>query len=576
MGSQHLTRHLIRVPSVERVFLFLLFYRWIVLFYVSLVAFLGLFSGLKIPWLYYALAFTLIYNLVLTAFHHLIFQKLSRNFWMITLDILICFSLMVATGGWRSPFYLYSFSPILVAVLIQDYRGGILAATQMVPFYNLSIFLNGKFEEITAKGWLETWVANNFSFYLIAIFFAIPAVLMNQLRNSYGMLDDYKDKLTDANLELTQSNKELLTLQKINLAIQSSHNLKEILSKILDGLTGEMGFGPALIGLVDRENGVIGDWLGSRSISWQLYENQVIPLKEESGVIAEAVLSKKCLSLSLENLPEENPITSIFSDGSFEVIPLLAQTEAVGVILVGKKKTPLTDRDRKVLSSLANQAAIAIKNALLRRKSQELVILRERNRIAMEMHDSVVQVLSGAGLLLDACTGKPRGWTEIRDKLVDIRALLKESVENVRNSIFNLRPPDLKYGLVGCLRRYSEEFSRANSLPVNLWVRGEEKPLTADKERTLYRVLQEALANVIKHSDACEVGVEIKFSRRKLLLMVEDNGKGFNVGEALSRSASGHTLGLLSMKQAAEDFNGNFAIESLSPSGTRVSLQLPD
>src|SRR3989304_2427089 len=157
------TPNFIKITSGERVFLFLLFYRWIVLCYIALVAFLGLFSALKIPWLYYTIAIALIYNLVLTAFYHSIFQRLTRNFWMITLDILVCFFLLALTGGWRSPFYFYAFSPILVGVIIRGYHGGILAATQMIAFYNLSIFLNDKFTEIVSKGWLETWVANNFS-----------------------------------------------------------------------------------------------------------------------------------------------------------------------------------------------------------------------------------------------------------------------------------------------------------------------------------------------------------------------------------------------------------------------------
>jgi len=573
------TPNFIKIPSAERVFLFLLFYRWIVLCYIALVAFLGLFSALKIPWLYHTIAITLVYNLVLTAFYHSIFQRLRQNFWLITLDILVCFFLLALTGGWRSPFYFYAFSPILVAVIIREYHGGILAATQMIAFYNLSIFLNDKFTEIVSKGWLETWVANNFSLYLIAIFFAIPSVLMNQLRASYEVLNDYKNKMADTNIKLTRSNKQLLTLQKINLAIQSSLNLKDVLRKILDGLTSEMGFGQALIGLVDRDNAVIGEWLGSRTIPCELYEDQEVPLKEESGIIANAALLKQRFSVSLENLPQQTPqipIISIFNNSSFEVIPLLAGADAVGVILTGKKEQPLTAEDRTVLSSFANQGAIAIKNALLRKESQEVVVLRERNRIAMEMHDSVVQILSGACLLLDACTRKlKKDSMELRDKLSDVRALLKESLENVRYSIFNLRPPNLQDGLVSCLRRYSREFSRINSLSVNLSVKGDEKPLTVDKERTLYRVLQEALANIAKHSEARDVGIEVEFGEARLLLTVEDNGKGFNVSEALSQSDSGHTLGLLSMKQAAEDFNGNFVVESLSPSGTRISLQLP-
>lgn len=211
----------------------------------------------------------------------------------------------------------------------------------------------------------------------------------------------------------------------------------------------------------------------------------------------------------------------------------------------------------------------------LHQKEEELRVMKERERIAHEMHDSVVQSLSGAGLLLDAYLKEEpsvgRGVTTLKD----VRELLSESIKNIRYAIFNLRYHSLEGGFIPFLQNYAAEFSRINSISVDCAMSKEVEVLNENQQKNLYRIVREALANVRKHAKASQVAVGLDFYDSALSLVISDDGRGFDYNQAIADTKSRSTLGLLSMRQAAEEIGGSFVIKTASEQGTEITVRVP-
>lgn len=200
----------------------------------------------------------------------------------------------------------------------------------------------------------------------------------------------------------------------------------------------------------------------------------------------------------------------------------------------------------------------------------------ERSRVAADLHDGPVQELSTLAIRLDlARTVLKRGQQpEAEDVLTDVRKRLSQEVLRLRHLMMELRPPVLdERGLYEAIDNYARTFELETGIPVHVAKRGEaemDKPV----ETVLYRITQEALANVRKHSMAREVEVSLSTGDDgNAILEISDDGIGFDLGAAGSALTSGH-IGLASMRERAELAGGRCEIESGPGRGTVVRVSL--
>ncbi len=197
----------------------------------------------------------------------------------------------------------------------------------------------------------------------------------------------------------------------------------------------------------------------------------------------------------------------------------------------------------------------------------------ERRRIAREMHDQFGEQLTalgrGIGALKDACGGSP-GLSGLVEA---IEATARQIDRDVDQLVWELRPTALDdLGLRAALANYLQDWSRRVNIPAELHSSGLlDDRLTSEAETTLYRVAQEALTNVAKHSRATRVGVILERHADSVLLIVEDDGVGFEAG---AERASGHGFGLLGMQERAALVGATVEIESTSGKGTTVFLRM--
>ncbi len=201
----------------------------------------------------------------------------------------------------------------------------------------------------------------------------------------------------------------------------------------------------------------------------------------------------------------------------------------------------------------------------------------ERRRVARELHDETSQRLAGLVMRLDAVLAAPdENNGKIKMALADIKSLAVSTIDNVHKLIFDLRPLVLDdLGLLSALRWYAENRLGEYGIKARVEVTGREQKLPSQVETAIFRVVQEAITNVVKHAEAQDVVLSIEFGDTNLKIEVEDDGKGFDVKAVALKADSGRGLGLLGMKERISLLGGRFYIESAPGSGTHLTIEVP-
>lgn len=248
---------------------------------------------------------------------------------------------------------------------------------------------------------------------------------------------------------------------------------------------------------------------------------------------------------------------------------MLRKGELVGTLNVYSlhKTRDFTNDEKSLLRGLADQAALAIENARLRDSAQRGAVVEERTRLARDLHDSVAQALYGVTLSAEA--GERMLAAEELDsterQLTKIRSAAEEALREMRLLIYELRPPDLaSMGLVAALRTRLENVEQRSGVSSEFHVEGDPQ-LDGDTEEALYRIVQEALNNALKHAQATSISVTLKSEDGIILLEVKDDGVGFD-----PMSSGG--LGLNGMRERVERLDGEFSVQSGDGVGTQVHV----
>lgn len=199
----------------------------------------------------------------------------------------------------------------------------------------------------------------------------------------------------------------------------------------------------------------------------------------------------------------------------------------------------------------------------------------ERKKISRELHDETSQALTSIIVGLRVLSEHVHSESE-RQKILDMRDLAAKTLEAVHHLAVQLRPALLDdLGLVAAAQKYVENYSRQYKILVELHVVNiSRERFLPEIEITLYRILQEALTNIAKHAKASQVEITLKKQQGKLILMVKDNGIGFNA-EILSGAASDTCLGIHGMHERVALLSGHFYIDSAEGEGTGITAEIP-
>jgi signal transduction histidine kinase len=290
-----------------------------------------------------------------------------------------------------------------------------------------------------------------------------------------------------------------------------------------------------------------------------------------------AVLAIAATSTLVNLIPGGLPTTEEWATGIATIIGI--QTALIGWFgHQGRKLTEESERRRQVVDKL--EAALAENAALhaqLLVQAREAGVHDERQRLAGEIHDTLAQGLTGIITQLQAADrsrADPQQWQRHID---NVHALARDSLTAARRSVAALRPAELDgLHLPTALADLAERWSRTSHVAVQVETTGEPSPLSAEIEITLFRVAQEALANVAKHARATKVGVTLSYLDDVVLLDVRDDGVGFALDEVRPPGAGGDGgYGLNAMRQRLDRIGGSLEIESVAGDGTAINASVP-
>ncbi|QIN83559.1 hypothetical protein GBA63_13620 [Rubrobacter tropicus] len=261
-------------------------------------------------------------------------------------------------------------------------------------------------------------------------------------------------------------------------------------------------------------------------------------------------------------------------------LPLLYGGERVGWLVLGRRagETDFAPADRRLLGDLARQIGVAVRasrlTADLQNSRERLVTAREeeRRRLRRDLHDGVGPRLAALTLKIETARNKLARDPDAADLLSDLAERARDAVSDVRRSVHALRPPTLdELGLIPALLETAAQYSH-NGLEVEVEsLNGGPLPsLPAAVEVAAYHIAQEAMTNVVRHSDArsCRVTVGPDEGAGVLLLEVRDDGRGLNPDGGLG-------VGLSSMRERAEELGGTLAVGAHPDGGTLVRAELP-
>jgi two-component system, NarL family, sensor histidine kinase DevS len=296
----------------------------------------------------------------------------------------------------------------------------------------------------------------------------------------------------------------------------------------------------------------------------------------KAGRVLERRRSERIDSV-LDDPEVDQTTTRLFGATSGLFVPLLARDEAIGVLIAHDRlgsDPRFGDGDLRITEQFAARAAIAVdlsrrvaRDALRRVVAgQEL----ERQRLARELHDETGQALTSILLGLKAVE-EAESSESFRAAAEDLRELVVATLQDVRRLAVELRPKALDdFGLAAALERLAEAFGEATGISVQLQASLGDERLPSEVETTLYRIVQEALTNVVKHAGAEKVSIVVVRREVTATAVVEDDGEGFDLA-----SVREDGLGLLGMRERVALLDGRLQVESSREHGTTVVAEVP-
>jgi signal transduction histidine kinase/ligand-binding sensor domain-containing protein len=263
------------------------------------------------------------------------------------------------------------------------------------------------------------------------------------------------------------------------------------------------------------------------------------------------------------------PPSTLGEHGAVLGIPLSAADEVYGgLVLFYAQERSFSDQDLELAFTFADQAALAIANAQLRDRAEQIAAEAERNRLARDLHDAVTQTLFSAGLIAEVLpTLWERDIEEGHRRLDELRELTRGALAEMRTLLLELRPSTLAEAELGdLLRQLAESFTGRARVPITTDMQGD-CHLPAEVKVALYRIAQEALNNIAKHAGASNASVSLRCQDEQVELIISDDGCGFDPDKVPPDS-----LGLGIIKERAEAIAAESEIRSQDGNGTAIRI----
>lgn len=415
---------------------------------------------------------------------------------------------------------------------------------------------------------------------LIAIGILLLIVLfhrLNKLSDKILKLSrDMDEEVRKQTERIAQKNHALEVLYDVAASINISSNLEDLLKRFLRTLKDVLKAKTATVRLINYDGQM--RLIDSIGLDKHRTETEILlPVlhcmhgKElhESGFQPEESNILKC---------EKYPGQPYYNDDNIEMIavPLQYRGKNLGVYNVFIEKPGLVDREeiKELLISIGRHLGVAIEKAHIDDESKRLSIIKERNLLSHELHDSLAQTLASLRFqvrMLDE-TLQSTGENSALQEVTLIKNGIEEAHTELRELLAHFRAPFDERGLISAVENVVERFRKETDITIFLQNEWKIKQLPSVLEMQILRIIQESLANIRKHSQAHTVRVLLRSnSNGECMILIEDDGIG--IQEPIDNNNPGEHIGLSIMQERAHRLGGTIKIESEPDEGTQVMLQ---
>ncbi|HKI54839.1 MAG TPA: GAF domain-containing protein [Anaerolineales bacterium] len=383
------------------------------------------------------------------------------------------------------------------------------------------------------------------------------------------------EQMKERDLALTRRNVDMQLLDGIASTLTSSLELDEILNKTLGHVMNYMNVEAGEIFLLEEDKMSLRMVLHRGQAAEAFWTRNIFKIGEGSiGIVAQE--KKTLVSTDIENdMRFIRPAVVKAGFRQIACIPILAGEQLMGVMSVAKMSdAPIDDRNVQMLAAVGNWAGLAIENARLHANARRLAVLEERDRIGMDLHDGIIQSIYGVGLSLESALHSIKeDPKDAEDKVKHSINGLNQTIRDLRSYILDLRPRQMgDDGLISGIKRLISEYRANTFAEVQLTEPDYDlNTLTQTQSMTLFHICQEALANAAKHAKAKSVQISLWITDDRILLEINDDGNGFDMGSMSSNI--GH--GLANIQSRAHSLGGEADISSILNEGTTILVWIP-
>jgi signal transduction histidine kinase/HAMP domain-containing protein len=372
--------------------------------------------------------------------------------------------------------------------------------------------------------------------------------------------------------QVAERTRELSALHDVMAAAGASLDLETVIEHSLEQVLAVMGCEIGAIHLLDEERASLRLAV-SRGVSPDLTgEIEAVPL--DAGLAGWALEQRKPIVVPrIADGQRPLRVLPALGEQTYVGVPLRARGQGLGVLSVVRETSrPFDHEEVSLLASIADRVGVAVENAQLYRQAEQLAAMRERQRLARDLHDSVTQSLYSLVLVAEAGRrlAGAKDLKRAEEAIARLGEIGQQALKEMRLLVYQLRPSSLQQeGLEAALRRRLGAVEKRAGIEASLAIEGTLE-VSGTVAEELFYFAQEALNNALKHAAATSVGVHIRADGPRIEIEVADNGKGFEP-DAVEDGAG---MGLVSMRERMEKLGGTLTILSAPGKGTRVKAAL--
>jgi signal transduction histidine kinase len=458
---------------------------------------------------------------------------------------------VVSTGYWTSPFVFSLITAVIVTGFARGFAFSLLVATVSVVSVTTPDYVrNADFDWREAAQWASEML-------LIALVAGFARRISGEADRQQSLALDRLGRLADANALL-------FSLHRVAQSLPASLDLDECLDSTMGRLRDLFDVAAAAVLVLDDTD---RGWVVARREGTRLPSR--IPMDELPPALAAAVDRRGAVS-EPNLLDSGGPgLAPRMYSGIYTV--LLARGSVIGLVsLEHSDPGHFTDRDVELLEGFAEPAALALDNARWFGRLRTVGAVEVRTRIARYLHDRIGQSLAYLAFELDRIVKSDGRGDTVGPSLEQLRSDIRDVIREVRDTLYDLRTDvSEEQDFLSVLNLFVQRVQ--DRAGVDIALRSEQtERLPLVQEREMFRIAQEALANIEKHAEATQVLIDWQCAGHAAVLDISDNGKGFAIGQA-GRLDS---YGIIGMRERASSIGAMLQIDSDPDVGTRVRCLL--